>query len=235
MHRFLNIQAYGLLFLALLCCCAGARAQSGSADVLPKGERYLEFDFNSHLEPHGEGGYQTYASRFVMGVGRGVEVGLNVEASDPVVEDQGVEFQPNIKWQFHNNESRGTTASVGAVLFVPGFRRAGTDKFGLVYADFSKQLRGRFGPSFTGGGYTVVGRAAGFGSRAGVKLGYAQPLHPKVSFNLDWWSGSNDRVGYVTPSFTFALSARSQLTAGYGVGNFGRKNNELALAYGFSF
>lgn len=234
MNFIQHIRSYAL-FVVLLLCGTPAYAQSASTDVLPKGTHYLEFDLNSHLERHQDGGYQTYASRLVVGVKKRLEVGLNMELSHPIVPDQGIELQPNIKWQYYHNESKGTAASVGAIAFVPIFKRAGTDTFGLTYANFSKQLRGDFAPRFTVGAYAVVGRERGYGSRVGAILGYAQPLHRKVSFGLDWWSGSNDRMGYVTPSLTFAVSKRSQLTIGYGLGNCGRKNNELVMAYGITF
>ena len=109
-----------LLLLLPLWTCAEAVAQSSSTDVLPRGAVYVEFDLNGHIARFRDGGYQTYASRFVFGVSRNVEAGINVEFSNPVVPDQGVELQPNVKWQFHNDETHGTSASVGSLKVKKG-------------------------------------------------------------------------------------------------------------------
>src|SRR5262245_66159579 len=45
--------------------------------VAPK-KTYFEFDFITHLESHDNGSFQTYVPRVVFGLGKGVEVGLNV-------------------------------------------------------------------------------------------------------------------------------------------------------------
>src|SRR3954447_8670556 len=87
--------------------CQTARAQSTifnipSTDAVAKQKVYFEFDFISHLESHDNGGFQTYVPRAVIGLGKGVEVGVNVAATRsaaPAV----VYIQPNIKWQFYAN------------------------------------------------------------------------------------------------------------------------------------
>src|SRR5215470_5460569 len=80
--------------------------------VAPK-KVYFEFDFLSHLESHDNGGFQTYVPRVVVGVGKGVEVGLNV-ASTHSAAPTVVYAQPNIKWGFYANEEGGTAMSAGA-------------------------------------------------------------------------------------------------------------------------
>src|SRR5437763_4509445 len=62
-----------------------ARAQSTifnipSTDTVAKKKVYFEFDFISHLESDDNGGFQTYVPRAVVGLGKGVEVGVNVAA-----------------------------------------------------------------------------------------------------------------------------------------------------------
>ena len=215
-----------------------ARAQSTlfnipSTDVAPKGHTYLEFDFVSHLEPHGDGGFQAYVPRAVFGVGKHVEAGVNVAFLDAGAPDQPVELQPNVKYQLYSNESNGVSVAAGGILYAPVSHRAGTDTFGLLYAVVSKKVKGDYGPRLTGGGYGLVGRADGSGSEGGAVVGYEQPLHKRVSFVGDWLSGKN-RFGYVTPGLSFTLP-RGALYAGYSVGNFGRKNNALFVYYGITF
>lgn len=229
-----HFRIHGRLLAAIFFLFASsAFAQSGSTDVMPEGRAYLTVGLSTHMEPHVEGGYQTYSTGFVYGVRRNVEAGVNFEAAHPLVPEQGFEFQPHVKWQFHSNETRGTAASVGAVLFAPSVRRTGTDTFGMIHGAFSKQFAGRFGPRLTSGAYVLLGSAPGGGSRAGMTVGFEQPLHRKVSFAADW-IGGNNRFGFGVPSFTFSLPRGSQLTVGYGFGNQGRKNNELVVSYGMN-
>ena len=240
MLRAKSIAGAGLFVLALaLAGASEASAQSTlfnipSTDVVAKKKVYAEFDFISHLEPHDEGGFQAYIPRVVVGVGGNVEVGANVAFTDALAPDQPVEFQPNVKYRFYNNEENGVAASVGGILYTPIANRAGVDTFGLLYTTVSKKVKGTYGPRLTGGGYGLVGRANGNGSEGGAIVGYEQPLHAKVNFVADWLSGKN-RFGYVTPGFSFVTSSRSALYVGYSIGNQGRKNNALFVYYGYTF
>jgi hypothetical protein len=205
-----------------------------STDVVAKKKVYVEFDFISHLESHEDGGFQAYVPRAVFGVGSNVEVGANVAFTDALAPDQPVEFQPNIKWRFVNDEETGIAASTGAILYTPIAHRTGVDTFGLLYTVVSKKVKGQYGPRLTGGGYGLVGRADGTGTKGGAIVGYEQPLHPKVNFVADWLSGKN-RFGYVTPGFSFVTSSTSALYVGYSIGNQGRKNNALFAYFGVTF
>jgi hypothetical protein len=216
-----------------------ARAQSTlfnipSTDVVPKKKTYFEFDFVSHLESHANGGFQFYAPRVVFGLGHRLEAGVNVTFADALAPDQPVELQPNVKYQFYNNESKGLAASAGGILYTTVAHRAGTDTFGLLYALVSKKVKGSYGPRVTGGGYSLVGRADGTGTKGGAIVGYEQPLAKRVSFVGDWFSGKN-RFGYVTPGLSFVLPKGGLLNVGYSVGNTGRKNNALFVYYGITF
>jgi hypothetical protein len=233
--------ALGCFFtLALVSHNSGAHAQSTlfnipSTDVVAKGKVYAEFDFVSHLESHDDGGFQTYVPRLVVGAGKGVEFGVNLSVTD-VGSDTPVEFQPNVKYQFYSNEKNGVAAAAGGILYLPAHDKAAfsNDQFGLLYTVVSKKVNSKYGPRLTGGAYGLVGRADGTGTKGGAIAGYEQPLHPKVSFVADWFSGKN-RFGYVTPGFSFAVSKSSYFYAGYSIGNQGRKNNALFLYYGITF
>ena len=205
-----------------------------STDVVAKKKTYLEFDFVSHLESHQNGGFQAYVPRAVFGLGHRLEAGVNVTFTDALAPDQPVELQPNVKYQFYSNESKGLAASAGGILYTPIAHRAGVDTFGLLYTVVSKKFKGSYGPRVTGGGYGLVGRANGNGNEGGAIVGYEQPLAKKVSFVSDWFSGRN-RFGYVTPGLAFTLPRASALYAGYSIGNTGRKNNALFVYYGITF
>jgi hypothetical protein len=226
------------LFLTLLPKPA-AFAQSTlfnipSTDVVGEKKVYLEFDFLSHFESHDNGGFQIYLPRAVFGVGKGVEVGVNVAAVDALAPDQPVYVSPNIKWQFYNNEKEGVAISAGGLLYTPLVHRAGADTYGFVYSVVSKKVNSDYGPRFTGGGYALPGLADGAGTKGGAIVGYEQPVAKKVTFVADWFSGKN-AFGYVTPGFSFTLPKSSLLNIGYSIGNRGPGNNALFVYYGITF
>src|SRR5215475_10963196 len=91
--------------------CQQAFAQSTifnipTTDVVAPKKVYFELDFVSHLESHDKGGFQTYLPRVVAGIGKGVEVGLNVAATASLGSTV-VYAQPNIKWRFYGNDDQG--------------------------------------------------------------------------------------------------------------------------------
>jgi hypothetical protein len=238
------IGALGVLAVAFILGGQTAFAQSTlfnipSTDVAARGKVYVEFDYLSHLADHTNGGFTTLAGRTVIGVGRNVEVGVNVPVTD-VGSLRPVEIQPNLKWQFVNEEKSGIAASAGGLLYVPVNDKSALtatgvkDTFGLLYTVVSKKIKAKYGPRFTVGGYGLAGRQNGNGSEGGAIVGYEQPLHEKVSFVTDWFSGKN-RFGYVTPGLAFSLPKNSAIYAGYSIGNQGRKNNALYIYFGITF
>ena len=231
--------ALGLLCALALAGSSRVAAQSTlfnipSTDVVAKGKTYVEFDFIGHLESHKNGGFEAYIPRIVVGVGKGVEVGMNIGTLDALAPHQPVELQPNVKWQAYSNSDNGVAVTTGFIAYLPVANSKGVDKFGFVYSNVSKKFKGDFGPRLTGGAYGLVGRDDGLGTKGGAIVGYEQPLHPKVSFVADWFSGKN-RFGFVTPGFAITLPKSSAFYAGYSVGNEGRKNNALFLYYGITF
>jgi hypothetical protein len=234
-----TIGALGFALVLALLNSQAAVAQSTlfnipSTDVVPKNKIYLEFDFLSHFESHEDGGFQTYAPRAVFGVGKSVEVGINVTAVDTFAPDQPVYVSPNVKWQFYANEENGMAASGGALLYTPIANRSGADTYGFVYSVLSKKVKGNYGPRLTGGAYGLPGLRDGLGTQGGAILGYEQPIAKKVTFLTDWFSGKN-AFGYVTPGVSFTLPKSSLLNIGYSIGNQGRGNNALFIYYGITF
>lgn len=230
---------FALLVALFLSSLSTATAQSTivqvpSTDVVSYKNVYVEFDFISHYANHHESGFQAYIPRAVVGVGHDVEVGANLVYLDGFGVNQPIEIQPDVKWRFYRNESNGVAAAVGIMLYAPINHRRGTDTFLMPYAVISKKVAGSYGPRLTGGGYALLGRNAGTGDRGGAILGYEQPIAPRVSFVMDWFSGRN-RFGYVTPGLSFATTKRSLLYTGYSIGNQGRGNNALFTYYGITF
>src|SRR5262249_732524 len=107
--------------------------------VAPK-KVYFEFDFLSHMESQDKGGFQAYVPRVVVGVGKGVEVGLNVAATHSAAPTV-VYAQPNIKWRFYANDDGGVAMSAGAIAYTPLKDRSANDSFGLFYSNVSKKFK----------------------------------------------------------------------------------------------
>ena len=227
-----------ILGATFICSSGIAFAQSTifnipSTDVVARKKVYLEFDFLSHMESHEDGGFEAYVPRAVVGIGHNIEVGSNFGFIDTVVPNQVVEWQPNIKWQFFNSESKGVAATFGGIAYIPIAHTKGADTFGLFYSNVSKKFKSDYGPRVTGGGYILAGRDPNNGAEGGAMLGYEQPLSKRVSFVADWLSGHN-RFGYVTPGLSIALPKNSLFNIGYSVGNQGRKNNALFAYFGIT-
>ncbi len=203
-----------------------------TTDAVARKKVYFEFDFLSHLEGHDNGGFQTYLPRVVVGVGKGVEVGLNVGTTH-FVAPTVVYAQPNIKWRFYANDDNGVATSVGAIAYTPLRNRDDNDTFGLFYSNVSKKFKGTYGPRLTVGVYGLGGVDADV-DKGGAIVGYEQPLSGKVSFVADWFSGKN-AFGYVTPGFSFTLPKSQLVNIGYSFGNSGRKNHAFFIYYGVTF
>jgi hypothetical protein len=205
-----------------------------STDVVAARKVYVEMDFLTNYAWQRQGSFQNYIPRAVIGLGRNVEVGANVSYTHVSGETIPLELQPNIKWQVYSNEENGTALAVGCILYAPITHRAGTNRLGQCYSVFSKQMRGRFGPRFTGGGYALLHANEEERTKAGAIIGYEQPLAKKVSLIVDWSSGDN-RLGYVSSGLSFVTSKQSALTTGYTVANHGRGKNALFAYYGIQF
>lgn len=228
-----------LLIVFCLADYRPAQAQSTllnvpSTDVVAARKVYLEMDFLTNYAWQRQGSFQNYIPRVVVGVGRNVEVGANVSYTHVSGESFPIEVQPNIKWQVYSNEETGTAIAVGCILYAPITHRAGTNTLGQCYSTFSKQLRGRFGPRFTGGGYALLHANENERTKVGAIIGYEQPLAKKVSLIIDWTSGDN-RLGYVSSALSFTTSKQSALTTGYTIANHGRGKNALFAYYGIQF
>jgi hypothetical protein len=240
MHRKLTPVCLAALLLLVVTPAARreARAQTSlftvpTGEVLPEGESYLEFDFDTRPLGRRDGGFQTYGVFFVHGARKGMEVGVSAYFTKDWQESEPVELQSNVKFRLYETESRGVSVGAGGILYAPT-GRAGGDTMGMAYSTVTKSVPALGGARFTGGGYALVGQNRGAGQNAGALFGYEQPLHRRLSFIADWNTGRN-RFGYAAAGFGLTLSKRSALYSAYYFGNEGRGNNSLGVYYGLSF
>jgi hypothetical protein len=228
------------IFILCLFSPRPANAQSTlmnvpSTDVVAAKKVYLEMDFiTNYAWERGDDRFQNYIPRTVIGVGKNLEVGVNVSYTHVPGGGEPVELQPNAKWQFYNNEQKGIAAAVGCIGFVALTHRSGTRKFAQCYGVASKQLKGNYGPRFTGGAYALLNAHETEKTKTGAIVAYEQPIVDKVDFIVDWFSGDN-RFGYVSPGISFTTPHDGSLSLGYLIANHGRGKNALFAYYGLTF
>jgi len=246
-HKFLALTAALVLFVF----AERATAQSTifnvpTTDTVAKGKVYFEFDYLPQIpKPDASDRLHIINPRIVIGVPGNVEAGANF-ATFHTAGTTNVFFEPNIKWKFMHDDTQGLAAAAGSILFSAINNREdvntfgpGVNTFGLVYGNFSKKVKtGNYGPRFTAGPYGVVSGGSGWiGPKAGVILGYEQPVHAKASIVADWFSGKN-AFGYFTPGVSITLPANGVLNVGYSFGNdsfSGNDNRFLFVYYGVTF
>jgi hypothetical protein len=247
----------GLLFLITVMFCGQAMAQSTifnipTTDTVAKKKAYAEFDFMVQAPGTDVSRTYLYNPRVVVGAPGNLEFGVNLPIyttkSSGASANYGY-FQPNVKWKFYSNDDQGIAMAVGALMNTPLNHRSTQDRWGLVYGLFSKKVKtGNYGPRFHVGPYGVVsanqdadeGPVSFLGPRAGIILGYEQPVHSKISIVADWYSGKNG-LGYFTPGISFTVPGNGLLNAGYSIGNDSwkddnaSKNRYLFFYYGVTF
>ena len=205
-----------------------------STDVVGVQRTYLEADFITHLAAYRDGGYRMYGGRAIHGVRRGMEAGVNVYFATSAYSPEPVVVQPNFKWQFYYDESKGLAVAAGVLVSMPVSHRSKGRSSGFLYLVGSKKVAGGYGPRFTAGTYYLVVSADKGTTKQGAIIGYEQPINRRLTFVADWTSGRN-QLGYLTAGGVMMLSPRSAVFAGYSVGNNGRGNNSLTLGYGYRF
>lgn len=231
---FKSIALLGFAFASLHAVAAQSSIFNvPSTDVMPAHALYVESDYLAHPASYDQGGFQFFGPSVIYGLRKNVEIGLNAyltRSGDPAA----AELQPNVKWQVYHNETKGVAAAVGGILFVPLTRSPSAHVKSMVYATVSKQIKKEFGPRLTAGAYTFAGPMAAGETRRGVLLGFEQPLHRKLMFVADWYSGHN-AYGYAAAGLGLSLPRKNALYAGYSFGNQGRGNNWLGIFFGHTF
>jgi hypothetical protein len=228
-----------LLFAVFLAASHIAQGQTTvfyapSTDVVGVQRTYVEADFITHVAAYKDGGYRMYGGRAIRGVRKRMEAGVNVYFATSAYSPEPIVVQPNFKWQFYNNETKGLAAAAGVLVSMPLTHRSAGRTSAFLYAVGSKKVAGVYGPRFTAGAYHLTMRADKGTTKQGAIIGYEQPISRRLTFIADWTSGRNN-LGYLTAGGFMMLSPRSAVFLGYSVGNQGRGNNSGVVGYGYRF
>jgi hypothetical protein len=222
----------------ILVISTGAFAQQTivnvpSSDVLGKKESYLEFDSTFKFEKDSNNSLNRFSSfvpRIVAGVGKNIEIGLNVTGNIQPGSDTTI-FMPVIKAKFF--EKKGWSIVGGDHLYVP-VRNRSYNVGNYVYMQFSKSFKTNTRLTF-GGYHTSKNVFAPKAQRAGGQFGFEQTVNSKFSVGADWITGKHS-AGYLTPVFTIKPVSRTSVYLGYSFGNSGIKtgNHFFYAAVGFT-
>ncbi len=205
------------LFVAPLTLSVSVAAQETifnvpSGDILDRGKLYSELDVTYRPSDS----LKTFTPRLVVGVGKKVEVGVNVTGIASPITSQTT-ITPTIKWKAYDGGSNGWSFLVGDNLFIPVQNKtydAGT----WVYAEFVKSWKTNTRATF--GGYYASSNVFAPFQRAGGQFAIEQALNKKVMLAADWFTG-NSGAGYVTPGLICKLTPKFTWYVSYQIGNSG--------------
>ena len=204
-----------------------------SADVLDRGKVYGELDVSfrpSDSEVISK--FSSFVPRVVLGVGKDVEVGINLTGNIQPGRDSTT-LVPAVKWKFYDGKDNGWSMLGGTHVFIP-VRNRTYDAGNYSYLQFSKTFKS--GTRLTAGGYSFTRRVVADAARGGGQFAFEQPLTPKVSVAADWFSGKHS-AGYFTPGVIFKIGPRMTGYASYSIGNqnASRGNHFFLLELGYNF
>lgn len=199
-----------------------------SADVLDKGKVYFELDGTVRpVDP-----LATFTPRIVVGIGHGIEVGMNFDGLSAPTLDQ-LEISPTVKWRLWKGETSGWSFYVGDDLFFPVHKRS-YDAGNYAYACFAKEWKK--GTRIGFGGYDFTRHVVANANRAGGQFTFEQRVNNRLTLATEWYTGNNS-TGYVNPGAIIKLNSRLTLYAAYQIGNAGvtTGNHQFLWELGYNF
>lgn len=199
-----------------------------SADILDKGKVYGELDGTVRVTDL----LATFTPRVVVGIGHGIEVGMNFDGLSAPTLDQ-LEISPTVKWRLWKAETSGWSFLVGDDLFLPVHQRT-YDAGNYVYASFAKEWKS--GTRLCFGAYDFTRNVVAKANRAGGQFTFEQLIKRRLTIAAEWYTGNNS-VGYVNPGAIVKLTSKLTLYAAYQIGNAGvtTGNHQFLWELGYNF
>ena len=173
-----------------------------------------------------------FTPRIVVGIGHGIEVGMNFEGLSAPTSDQ-LEISPTVKWRLWKSTTSGWSFYVGDDLFFP-VRKRSYDAGNYVYASFAKEWK--HGTRIGFGGYDFTRNVVANANRAGGQFTFEQRVNNRLTVAAEWYTGNNS-TGYVNPGVIIKLNSKLTLYAAYQVGNAGvtTGNHQFLWEFGYNF
>lgn len=235
------LSVVALCFGLLLIAPVELRAQQTifnvpTNDVLDRGKVYGELDvpFKINNDPANVvPRFSSFVPRIVVGVGSGVEVGLNLTGNINPGPDSTT-LVPAIKYKAYDGGDNGWAMVLGDNVSIPA-RNKSYDIGNYFYAQASKTFSTK--TRVTLGGYHFSDNVVAPGAqRVGGQFGFEQPITPNFGFAADWYTGKH-AAGYFTPGVIFKPHSKVTGYAGYSLGNGNLRdgNHFFLLELGYNF
>jgi hypothetical protein len=234
LHPLRPIRSFRFLLLLLVVFpFSRAHAQETvfdvpSADILDKGKVYGELD--GTLRPVDF--LATFTPRVVVGIGHGIEVGVNFDGlSSPTLGQ--LEISPTIKWRLWKAKDSGWSLFVGDDPFFPVYLRT-YNAGNYAYATLAKESK--HGTRITAGAYDFTRNIVAKANRAGGQFTFEQAINKRLTLAAEWYTGNN-AVGYVNPGAIVKLTSKLTFYAAYQIGNAGvtNGNHQFLWEFGSNF
>jgi hypothetical protein len=186
-----------------------------SADVLERGKVYVELDAAfKPVSQSAQAKFSSFVPRFVIGIGKRVEVGLNLTGNIQPGRDTTTVVTA-IKWRAYEDHSKSFALFAGSNLYFPirsAAYRFGTNSY-LAGSKTISKTRVTVG-GFWASKHVLAPNAA----RGGAMVGIESTLSKRYTIAADWMSGSHAN-GYFTPGLIFKPKPRIAAYLGYSIGN----------------
>ena len=220
-----------LLLFAFPVCNAYAQEtvfDVPSADILDKGKVYGELDGTVREVDI----LATFTPRVVVGIGHGIEVGINFDGLSAPGLGQ-LDVSPTVKWQLWKDKKTGWSFYVGDDLFFP-VRERTYSAGNYAYAAFAKQWKE--GTRITFGGYDFTKNVVANANRAGGQFTFEQQINSRLTLAAEWYTGKQ-ATGYVNPGAVIKLTPKFTLYTAYQIGNVGvtTGNHQFLWEIGYNF
>lgn len=187
-----------------------------TTDVLDRGKAYFELDISAKpTNFQALSRFFSFVTRFVVGAGGRLEVGLNALRNFQSGAD-ATTLVPAMKWKVYDGKENGWAMVAGAHLHVPVQHKAydpGNYSYVMASKTFQSNTRVGFGSYFFS--KNVVSPDA---SRTGGQFTFEQPITKKLNFNADRFTG-NHASGYFTTGVAYKLANKLMGLAAYSIGN----------------
>jgi hypothetical protein len=199
-----------------------------SPDILDRGKIYGELDGTARpVNP-----LYTFEPRMVVGVGRGIEAGLNfIGLSEPASGEAII--APTVKWRLWDGGTSGWSFFAGDDIFF-AVRKANYDAGNYFYAEFAKVFHG--GTRIGFGGYDFTKNVVAPAQRAGGQFTFEQSLNKRLTVAAEWYTGKQD-AGYFDPGVVVKATPKLTLYGCYQIGNAGvtNGNHQFLWELGYNF
>lgn len=204
-----------------------------NADVLDRGKIYLEVDAAFKIDERDNfGRFTSFVPRIVAGVGKNVEIGLNLTGNVQPGADTST-IVPSVKWKAFESKNKDVAVIAGSNIYIP-FRNRGYDIGTWSYVAIAKVLNKT---RLTAGGYVASKNVfAAHAVRAGGQFGIEQTISSRVSIAADWITGKHS-AGYFTPGVVYKPHPKVTTYWSYSIGNgqASRGNHYFLLEIGYNF